>query len=531
MKRIFLVLFPLLLIGGCSDSSEQDEPPTIPVDKKEQPVDSVQDSIETVSPLLTSFVFRCENNAYQLNDDVVCEIIDDSLVVCRIPNIVENKRLIPDVRFTGDQLLIDGVLYRSGESYDFQRPVKLTLKTEESTKDYTMYVHSFTGIPVMWIDTEWRQAITSKDEYLNATFRLEEGVVTRSAGDIITENVKIKGRGNSTWNLFDKKPYRLKFDRKVSLLDMPADKSWVLLANSADKAMLRNKISFYLGQISNLEWTPRAHFVELMLNGDYTGTYLLVEKIKISENRLNIGPDGILMELDAYAHNEDDSRFFYTDHFDREVNIKAPHVEYDDETYNFAKDLMLNAEKVLFSDYFTDKVKGWRKYLDEDSFVDWYLVNEIVKNTDAVHWSSIYFNYQPGGKLKMGPVWDFDLSFGNCEEKFEKQISTPDGFSTILNSWISQLFKDPSFVKTVKSRFGFFYSQKEAIFKEINENSQYLKYAVVENDNRWHTLYAPGWRNPNIWGSYENEVQFMKQWLNTRMDWLKQQYDNMACDE
>ena len=131
----------------------------------------------------------------------------------------------------------------------------------------------------------------------------------------------------------------------------------------------------------------------------------------------------------------------------------------------------------------------------------------------------------------MGPVWDFDLSFGNCEEKFEKRISTPDGFSTMLNPWISQLFKDPSFVKSVKLRFEYFYGQKEAIFKELNEDSQYLKYAVSENNNRWHTLYTPAWRNPNIWGSYENEVQFMKQWLNTRMDWLKQQYDNMVCDE
>jgi hypothetical protein len=144
-----------------------------------------------------------------------------------------------------------------------------------------------------------------------------------------------------------------------------------------------------------------------------------------------------------------------------------------------------------------------------------------------VDWSSTYFNCQAGGKLKMGPLWDFDLTFGNCEEKFESQISTPEGFSAMHNPWISQLFKDSSFVKNVKARYEYFYSQKERIFMEINENSQYLKYAVVENDNRWHTLYASAWRNPIIWGSYDNEVQFLKQWLNTRMEWLKREYENM----
>ena len=93
--------------------------------------------------------------------------------------------------------------------------------------------------------------------------------------------------------------------------------------------------------------------------------------------------------------------------------------------------------------------------------------------------------------------------------------------------WIAQLYKDPYFVKLLKERFNFFYGQKEAIFKEINENAQYLRYAVVENENRWHTLYTYNWRNANIWGSYDNEVQFMKQWLSARLEWMKGVYDKM----
>ena len=514
-KVIYIVLSFFGLIISCTKSDLSEElpsPPTI-------------DSVATVVPKLTSVIFRCDTNPYQLSDDVVCEIIDDSLVVCRIPNVVENKQLIPDISYTGDKLLLDDIQYVKGNRFDFQKPVKLTLLSEGVSKDYILYVHSFTGLPVMWIDTEWRQAVTSKEEYLNASFKLEEGQITRGAGDVIIDSVKIKGRGHTSWE-FEKKPYRLKFNKKVSLLDEPEDKSWILLANYNDKTMLRNQISLYLGRISKLEWTPRAHFVELMLNGMYNGTYLLCERIKVSENRINIGNDGILIEIDAYAKNDVNSRYFTLPHIENVVNIKEPDVEYDDDTYNFAKELMTKAEAVLFSDNFTDEIEGWRKYLDQESFIDWYLINEITRNADAWGWSSIYFNYKPGGKIKMGPIWDFDLSFGNYN--FSSKAQPPEGFYIMqYMPWFSRLFEDPLFVKSIKERFQFFYGHKETLFKEINENTHYLKYAVVENDNRWNTLYTYSWKNSNVWGNYDNEVQCLKQWLNTRMEWLKRTFDSM----
>ena len=128
-------------------------------------------------------------------------------------------------------------------------------------------------------------------------------------------------------------------------------------------------------------------------------------------------------------------------------------------------------------------------------------------------------NLKKDGKLKMGPLWDFETAFN------VKYPST--GFVVKNSSWYSRLFEDPAFVSKVKERFNFFYGQKEAIFREINDNAQYLRYAVVENENRWHTLYTYNWRNANIWGSYDNEVQFMKQWLNARLEWMKGIYDKM----
>ena len=149
-----------------------------------------KDTTEVFAPSIDKIVFRCMDNPYQLNGDVVCDIIGDSLIICKIPYIVENKQLVPEFTFIGDKLLLDGARYEGGR-YDFSKPVKLTLTAGDAIKNYTMYVHSFTGIPVVWIETEQRKDVTSKDEYLNASFKLEEGQITRGAGDVIYDSVKI----------------------------------------------------------------------------------------------------------------------------------------------------------------------------------------------------------------------------------------------------------------------------------------------------------------------------------------------------
>lgn len=212
-----LVIIALTLFGGCSNSDDTGKIPsnpsaekdTVVIVKKDTIVIQNKDTTEVFAPSIDKIVFRCMDNPYQLNGDVVCDIIGDSLIICRIPYIVENKQLVPEFAFIGDKLLLDGARYEGGR-YDFSKPVKLTLTAGDAIKNYTMYVHSFTGIPVVWIETEQRKDVTSKDEYLNASFKLEEGQITRGSGDVIYDSVKIKGRGNSSWE-FDKKPYRLKF--------------------------------------------------------------------------------------------------------------------------------------------------------------------------------------------------------------------------------------------------------------------------------------------------------------------------------
>ena len=479
--------------------------------------------IEDRTPHLSCFSFLAEDNPAVIISDINGEIIGDSIVICWIRYIVENKELIPNIKYDGDTLYINGdiVSKESRRTIDFSKPTQILIKTKNEEKRYTIYLYAFTGLPVVWIETENRQEIVSKEDYVKASFRLVEDVVTRSAGDIIEDSVLIKGRGNSSWQM-PKRAYRLKFDRKVSLIDEPSDKSWVLIPNYSDKTSLRNALGFYMGRQSMIEYTPRFHFVELMLNGRYHGLYQLCEKIKASENRVNVGKEGYVMEIDFRADSENDSRFFRVPHIENAINIKEPDVEYGDVSFNLIQSYINEVDSVLFCDNFKDSISGWQKYLDVNSFVDWYLINEISNNTDARQTSSIYLNYSIGGKLKMGPLWDFDIAFGNCSYRYSHE-----GFWIREGQWYSRLFEDPFFVEKVKERFDFFYEKKNLFQSYINDMSNYLRYSVQENENRWGTLYEYTWTNYDIWGSYQNEIQSLKIWIDRRFEWLKYQFDNM----
>lgn len=516
-RRYLLFLLGLVLFSCNKEVVEQEERVK-------------QDTIE--APRIVSFTFFSELNYLQIVEDVECEIIGDSIIECWIPNILDDKKLMPSFTFNGTNVLLDSTEVRSNESrYDFSKPVQLRVLSDNgNSKDYVINVYSFTGLPIIWIDTNNHEEITSKEEYVDATYRITENVNTRSYVSSYSENsipVQIKGRGNSTW-VYDlpKKPYRLKFGEKVSILGEPKDKSWVLLANHADKTLLRNHLGLFLGELSLLEYTPKTHFVELMLNGRYNGTYQICDKIKISKNRVNVGDDGFLFEIDLQSVGESDARIFRTNHLLQPINIKDPDVEYGDENYNYLKDYVLKAEEVLYSENFMDPTIGWRKYFDMDSFVDWYLINEIGKNSDAVMKTSCWMNLKRGGQIHMGPLWDFDLAFGNVyDERWDTW--NPHGFWINSAPWYDQFFKDPEFVSRVKERFSYFYANKSVIMKEINSMAHYLRLAVQENNNKWNVLYNYTWINNQIRGNYENEVQFLKEWVNERMEWLKAEYEKM----
>ncbi|MBQ5912323.1 MAG: CotH kinase family protein [Bacteroidaceae bacterium] len=467
---------------------------------------------------LSEFSFLAKNNNRVLISDIKCNILGDSVIECHIPHIMEHKTLIPNFNTNTGEIIVDGKKILSGITpIDCSRPTNLILTNGENTIKYVLRVKSFTGLPILYINTENGVAITSKDDYVKGSIKIVEDIETRGAGDIFESTMKIKGRGNSTWT-FPKKPYKIKFDEKVSLLGEPADKEWVLLANYTDKTSLRNETAFDLGRMSNLEYTNRTHFVDVVLNGVYNGTYQLGEQLKISKNRVNVGDDGFLLEIDSKAEAEDIT--FKVAHIGYPINIKDPEVKINSEAYNYVVRYLATVDSVLFCDNFKDKENGYAKYIDVNSFVDWYLINEIGKNCDANFFTSCYMNLSREGKLKMGPLWDFDIAFGNIN--YNAECANTAGYWIRNVSWFRRLFQDPNFEQKVRERFDYFYSKRNDLFNEINANAQYLKYSIIENNYKWNTLYEHTWPNNTIMGSYENEVQELKTWLDKRFEWLNQ---------
>lgn len=502
IRKIFYLLICFSTLLSCEKSNNY--------------MEEIQGEVSTTG--LSVFRFLAANNNRVLISDAECNIIGDSVIECHVPHIMEHKTLIPSFNAKGGEIRANEKKIVSGvTAIDCSRPVNIVYTNEDITLKYVLRVKSFTGLPIVYINTENGVGITSKDDYVKGTIKIVEDIETRGAGDVFESSMKIKGRGNSTWT-FPKKPYKIKFDEKVSILGEPADKEWVLLANYTDKTSLRNETAFDLGRMSNLEYTNRTHFVDVVLNGVYNGTYQLGEQLKISKNRVNVGDDGFLLEIDSKAEAEDIT--FKVAHIGYPINIKDPDVEVGDEAYNYVVRYLEVVDSVLFCDNFKDKQNGYAKYIDVNSFVDWYLINEISKNNDACFYTSCYMNLSRGGKLKMGPLWDYDIAFGNVTYN---GCDKPTGYWIKEVSWYKRLFQDPNFAQKVRERFEYFYSKRDYLFNEINANAKYLKYSIIENNYKWNTLYEYTVPNNTIMGSYENEVQELKTWLDKRFEWLNQE--------
>lgn len=365
-------------------------------------------------------------------------------------------------------------------------------------------------LPIISINTENLSPIVSKENYVNGTLEIS---VENENYNLMT-NLRIRGRGNSTWH-FPKKPYQIEFDTKENILEMPKDKEWILLANYSDKTMLRNELAFDLSRFSNLNWTPESRFVELFLNNEYLGVYQVVQKIEESSNRVNVGDKGYLLEVDQLSRLNPDDVFFETNNY--LFNIREPNLDFEDDKYNIIKNYIELTENVLLGSNFTDPLEGYLKYIDVDSFIDWYLINEITKNNDAKFFSSVYMNFIPGGKLKMGPVWDYDISLGNVNYNGNE---TTDGFWIKKATWYSRLFEDPNFVTKVKSRFEYFFNNRNLFLEHINSNSLYLNKSQERNFYKWPILGTYVWPNNKYFSTYDEEVIYLKEWLDERLGWL-----------
>jgi hypothetical protein len=300
------------------------------------------------------------------------------------------------------------------------------------------------------------------------------------------------------------------------MLDMPSHTDWRLVPNVNDVTMLHNQTAFYMSLMSNLDYTPRYRYVDLMFNGRYSGTYMLGESLSADTRRVDVGVDGYILNISSVTSGS----AFTTTYLEQPVSILHPSSQ-SAAVVNYIASFVNDAENVLFSSYFTDESGGWQKYLDMNSFVDWYLINEIAKNSKGAFMTNCIMNYRRGGKLKMGPIWDFETAFGNAGK------TSSNGFVIKDVRWYKRLFQDPVFVAKVKERFDYFFNHQEDIIKNINESAQYLKYAIQEDNTKWDTFLPYKSSGADTWILYQGQVSSMKSWLTERMRWLKEQFDAM----
>ncbi|MDR1891404.1 MAG: CotH kinase family protein [Oscillospiraceae bacterium] len=305
-----------------------------------------------------------------------------------------------------------------------------------------------TGLPVIYINTENKQPITSKETYLNGTVEIYDSV--DSDNNLPKTDTQIRGRGNASWLEYGKKPYRLKFIEKQKLFGRTKAKSWVLLANAADKTLLRNTIAFEMGRRFDLPFTNHYIPVELVLNGEHRGSYLLTEQVQTGKGRVDIVDDydGVediadeyLVELDNYY---DEEPKFRTATIPFPVMIKTPETEaiklgFGD---NFVKESLNEFVDTLFADSFPNN--GYRDLIDTDTFVKYIMVQEYLQNGDFWLLNSVYlYKNEPGeahDKISAGPIWDMSNTIGNPNER--RPSGGKKGLGSIL---FERFFDDPAF--------------------------------------------------------------------------------------
>ncbi|MBO4850660.1 MAG: CotH kinase family protein [Prevotella sp.] len=368
-----------------------------------------------------------------------------------------------------------------------------------------------TGLPFVCLNTPDGADITRND--MDAMLELMEPGSDMSHSFSAT----VKGRGNTSW-IAPKKPYSITFDEPRSPFNLPSGRSWVLLANYHDPAQLRNSLAFYLGSVAggNSD-VPQTCFVDLFVNNLYRGIYQWGESVEGVCSRM--GAD-VILEVDGKARYHETT--FHTSHLYHPLTIHLPEVSPDDATFQAITSYVQRAEDALFSEHFTDAVEGYRSYLDVGSFVEWYLVNEIAKNNDAAFYTSCFLHFAWGGKLRMGPPWDFDLSFGDYRYKNRRKIvNDPEGFYLRHVQWYERLFEDPSFKALVKERFLHYDGHREELLAHIDSTAALLESKVFLDNCLWGRLGQKSATMEQTETAYREEVEKLKEWLIHRMDWMR----------
>ena len=379
-----------------------------------------------------------------------------------------------------------------------------------------------TNIPTIYIDTEGAASVTSKTNYINATM-----VYVSGADTVRYQDMKIRGRGNSTWGLA-KKPYRIKFNESTKFLGKgyAKNKSWTLLANHGDKSLLRNAVTSKMGEFLGLPFNPAAHFVDLVLNGTYLGNYQVSDQVNVDNKRVEIFEQdyfaddtsnitgGYLLEIDGFATGEP---VYFTTGRNLMVTVKSPDEDYINQAQkNYIRNHLNEFEGRLFNSSFTDSLMGYRPLIDSATVVPWYIATELSANVDGF-WSTYIYKDKDDPKIYFGPLWDYDIAYNNCDRVGDvTNASMIDrGFGDgLAKVWVKQLIRDPWFNKAVndawkvKTSAGLeacLHHYIDSMAAMINE-SQQLNYSRYSIDSHvYNEIY--------LYSTYDEYINQLKEFI------------------
>jgi hypothetical protein len=366
--------------------------------------------------------------------------------------------------------------------------------------------------------------------------------------------IEIRG---STSQMFPKKQYGIElWDEEgegidASILGMPEEEDWVLFAPYNDKSLIRDALAYKLGRDMG-QYASRQRFCEVVLNGEYMGLFVFFEKVKRDSERVDIAkldPDeisgddltgGYLFKIDKFTGSGGDGWVSRYPPFNRSGD-QTIFYQYEDpasdeivpEQKQYIKNFMDEFEDVMAGANFNDPTEGYAKYIDVQSFVDYYIINELTKNVDAYRLSTFMHKQRDsdGGKLRMGPIWDYNLGFGNVDYCLG---GDPEGFVTSFNwvcpddfwlipFWWSRLLSDQAFRIKLNERWDELRTgpfKTEVILHYVDSVVAVLDDAQKRNFERWPVLGEYVWPNYYVGETYEEEVDWLKNWITARLQWL-----------
>ena len=386
-------------------------------------------------------------------------------------------------------------------------------------------------LPVLYINTEGHRNIDNKEEYIHANWWLDAmgiqgynsiGSQTRPQG------LLIKGRGNSTWNNLDKKPYRLKLDQKLQVLGMPSSRHWALQAQALFwMGQMSDALPFEIGRRMGMAWNPHMEPVEVVLNGQYIGLYFLTENVRVAKNRVNVIEQndfeteldkvtgGWLLEIENYVQQDN---IIFTEGNGQPfwVTVHSPE-QLSEEQRDYITNFLIETDSAI---YVEDKESQlWEQYIDIDSLAIYYIVQEVMDNPEAFS-GSCYFHKQRGDSTKLifGPLWDCGSSYYRWSTTYEFNEFIYENVPSYCRSrWIGEIAKFPRFQERIRYHWKRFYQE---VYPEMDEYMDRFVAKIEQAGDADHVRW-PQYPSDN---TTERLNQFCKPSFHKKVTWLQSQW-------